>query len=58
MEVIPTYRSLLIVYDPLATDLQGLEDVLQFMESRLDQLEIPPPRTVEDTGFVRRRSRT
>ncbi len=47
VEVIPTYRSLLIVYDPLATDLKSLEDALQFMEGRLDQLEIPPPRTVE-----------
>jgi inhibitor of KinA len=47
VEVIPTYRSLLIVYDPLATDLKSLEDALQFMESRLDRLEIPPPRTVE-----------
>lgn len=47
VEVIPTYRSLLIVYDPLATDLKSLEDALQFMEGRLDQLEIPLPRTVE-----------
>jgi len=47
VEVIPTYRSLLIVYDPLATDLQGLEGVLEAVESRLDQLEIPPPRTVK-----------
>ncbi len=47
VEVIPTYRSLLIVYDPLATDLKSLEDALEFMESRLDQLEISPPRTVE-----------
>jgi len=47
VEVIPTYRSLLLVYDPLATDLKSLEDALQSMESRLDQLEIPLPRTVE-----------
>jgi inhibitor of KinA len=47
VEVIPTYRSLLIVYDPLATDLKTVEDNLQLMESRLDQLEIPPPKTVE-----------
>jgi KipI family sensor histidine kinase inhibitor len=47
VEVIPTYRSLLIVYDPLETDVPGLERVLDAMESRLDHLEIPPPRTVE-----------
>ncbi len=51
VEVIPTYRSLLIVYDPLAIDLKGLEDLLQSMESRLDQLQIPPPRTVEIPVF-------
>ncbi len=47
VEVIPTYRSLLIVYDPQATDLKSLEDALQLLESRLYQLEIPLPKTVE-----------
>lgn len=47
IEVIPTYRSLLIVYDPLITNLKELEDVMQVMESRMDRMEIPPPRTVE-----------
>ncbi|MBI5251692.1 MAG: 5-oxoprolinase subunit PxpB [Desulfomonile tiedjei] len=47
VEVIPTYRSLLIVYDPLVTDIMTLEEALQSMEIRLDQLEIPPPSTVE-----------
>lgn len=47
IEVIPTYRSLLIVYDPLITSLKELEDVMQVMESRMDRMEIPPPRTVE-----------
>ena len=47
IEVIPTYRSLLIVYDPLSTGVKDLEDVLQVMESRMDRMEIPPPRTVD-----------
>jgi KipI family sensor histidine kinase inhibitor len=47
VEVIPTYRSLLIVYDPLETDLKSLQEALQAMENQLDRLAIPPPRTVE-----------
>ncbi len=47
VEVIPTYRSLLIVYDPLSTDLQTLEVALWALESRLDQVEILPPKIVE-----------
>lgn len=62
-EVIPTYRSLLIVYDPMKTDVLALEQALDALENRLDQIRIPPPRTVEipvlyggeggpDIGFV------
>ena len=62
-EVIPTYRSLLMVYDPKQTDPKRLESALAILEERLDQIEIPPPRTVEipvlygdemgpDIGFV------
>jgi inhibitor of KinA len=46
-EVIPSYRSLLIVYDPMKTHLDALEGVLESLECRLDKLEIPAPRTVE-----------
>lgn len=47
LEVVPTYRSLLIVYDPRQTDPTGLESALATLEARLDQIEISPPRTVE-----------
>ena len=46
-EVIPTYRSLLIIYDPLKTDVSHLERAVESLEQRLDELEIPPPRTIE-----------
>jgi inhibitor of KinA len=47
VEVIPTYRSLLIVYDPMKADVAELEQALDDLEVRLDQIRIPPPRTVE-----------
>ncbi|HTY23073.1 MAG TPA: 5-oxoprolinase subunit PxpB [Desulfomonilaceae bacterium] len=47
VEVIPTYRSLLIIYDPLTTNLKELERALEALEHRLDGLDIPPPQTVE-----------
>jgi len=46
VEVIPSYRSLLIVYDPLETDLHSVELVLASVEGRLDRMRIPPPRTI------------
>jgi inhibitor of KinA len=46
-EVIPTYRSLMIVYDPLEVDLDRLMEVLTNLEQRLDDVDMPPPRLVE-----------
>ncbi len=47
VEVIPTYRSLLVVYDPGATDVKRLEQILQSLERRLGELKIPPPKRIE-----------
>ena len=47
LEVVPTYRSLLMVYDPTQTDPRKLARALEALEERLDRIEIPPPRTVE-----------
>jgi inhibitor of KinA len=47
IEVIPSYRSLLIIYDPMKTDLAALTEMLESLEGRLDKLEIPAPRAVE-----------
>jgi len=46
-EVIPTYRSLLIVYDPSITNPVKLQEALKTWEARLDDIMIPPPKTVE-----------
>jgi KipI family sensor histidine kinase inhibitor len=47
IEVIPTYRSLLIVYDPVKTAPQQLKEILISLEQRLPEIQIPPPVTVE-----------
>lgn len=63
IEVIPTYRSLLIVYDPAETEPETIQTGLETLEGRLADIEIPPPKTVEipvcyggefgpDIGFV------
>jgi inhibitor of KinA len=46
-EVIPTYRSILISYDPMQTDPSTLTREILDREKRLDELEIPPPETTE-----------
>jgi KipI family sensor histidine kinase inhibitor len=47
LEVIPTYRSFLILYDPLATHPERIVEGLQALEKRLTAIRIPPPKTVE-----------
>lgn len=46
-EVIPTYRSLLMIYDPMMTDPAELQKMLESLEARLGDIKIPPPRAVE-----------
>lgn len=46
-EIIPTYRSLLIIYDPAITHPAKLQNMLETLEARLGEIKIPPPRTVE-----------
>ncbi|MBE0618316.1 MAG: 5-oxoprolinase subunit PxpB [Proteobacteria bacterium] len=45
-ELVPTYRSLLLVYDPLVTDPARLEQILDKLEGRLSGIPVPEPRTV------------
>ena len=47
IEIIPSYRSLLVTYDPSATTLATLKATLMAMEERLAKVEIHPPRRVE-----------
>jgi inhibitor of KinA len=63
VEIIPAYRSLLIVYDPLVTNIGKLREFLLPVDSQVDELDIPLPKLVEipvvyggdfgpDIGFV------
>jgi len=47
IEYIPTYRSLIILYDPALTNAQKLQAALLALEERLTAIEIPPPDIVE-----------
>ena len=47
VEVIPTYRSILIYYDPMKSDLSKLKREILDREKRLGELGIPPPETIE-----------
>jgi KipI family sensor histidine kinase inhibitor len=47
IEIIPTYRSLLIIYDPVIANPDELQKILETSEDRLDDIQIPSPRTVE-----------
>jgi inhibitor of KinA len=46
-EVIPTYRSLLVFYDPFQIGPEKLREEISDRERKLDTLEIPLPETVE-----------
>lgn len=46
-EVIPTYRSILIFYNPSQSDPERLKTRILDRENNLDKWDIPPPETVE-----------
>jgi inhibitor of KinA len=46
-EVIPTYSSILIFYDPFQSDPDKLRQEILDRENKLDKWEIPPPETIE-----------
>ena len=46
-EVVPTYRSLAIYYDPLVLDVEDLKARVRDVVGRLGAITLPPPRIVE-----------
>ena len=46
LEVIPTYRSIILIYDPNSTSPRQLEHALLSIEARLSKIDIPSPETV------------
>ena len=47
LEIIPTYRSILIFYNPLLSHPERLKQEIVDRENSLDKWEIPPPETIE-----------
>ena len=47
IELVPTYRSLLVYYDPLLVSLPALEEQLTALEQHLDETPLPAPKSVE-----------
>lgn len=47
IEIIPTYRSILIYYDPSITTPSFLKATLTDLESSLSEIKIPPPKVVQ-----------
>ncbi len=47
LETIPTYRSLLIIYNPDITNPAKLKKDILTLEERISEIRIPPPDTVE-----------
>jgi len=46
-ELVPSYRSLLVVYDPLNISLVALKRTIRDTCQNLDQTELPEPRTID-----------
>ncbi len=47
VDLVPTYRSLLVYYDPLRLPLPELEERLAALEQNLDRAAVKPPKVVE-----------
>jgi KipI family sensor histidine kinase inhibitor len=47
LDVIPTYRSLLVCYDPLCLPLDALQEAIARLVDTLADIDLPPPRTVD-----------
>ena len=47
IEVVPAYRSVLFIYDPLKTSMEELQKEILILEERLEEVTVPPPETLE-----------
>lgn len=47
LELVPGYRSLLVVFNPLEIELENLKIKIDETARQLDTSELPPPKTIE-----------
>ena len=47
IEIVPAYRSFLIIYDPLKLDLVMIKNRMEDLQKKIEGIEIPEPKTLE-----------
>ncbi|UCG66373.1 MAG: allophanate hydrolase subunit 1, partial [Deltaproteobacteria bacterium] len=47
VEIVPAYRSFLIIYDPLKLDLVMIKNRMEDLQKKIEGIEIPEPKTLE-----------
>jgi len=47
IETIPTYRSLMIIYEPLIIELEALIDKVKSIETKLGEMKLPDAKVIE-----------
>lgn len=47
VEIVPTYRSILIIYDPLKVGLTALKQKIKNVQKEIDRIQIPEPKTID-----------
>jgi inhibitor of KinA len=47
IEIVPAYRSLLIIYDPLKFDLVTIQNRMENLNKKIEGIEIPEPKVLE-----------
>jgi KipI family sensor histidine kinase inhibitor len=47
VDLVPAYRSLLIIYDPLRINIASLKHQIEDLHRKMDNIQIPEPKTIE-----------
>ncbi|MCJ7690471.1 MAG: 5-oxoprolinase subunit PxpB [Clostridiaceae bacterium] len=47
IETIPTYRSLMIIYEPMLIELDELIDKVKYIETKMDEMKLPDAKIIE-----------
>jgi inhibitor of KinA len=47
IEIVPAYRSFLIIYDPLTLTLATIKSRMEDLQKKIKEIEIPEPKTLE-----------
>jgi KipI family sensor histidine kinase inhibitor len=47
IDIVPAYRSFLIIYDPFKLDLVMIKNRMEHIQRKIEEIEIPKPKTLE-----------